>query len=79
MFTLKYVDADANVFFILIPHKQKMDVYYNPVTSNYLISRAIGYIHFLLMPNQNKEYISVYIQVNMVDLLWLVGQTLLIS
>ena len=72
---------DVNTFFILIGRQQKMDVYYSFVI--YLLNRAIFlHIHFLLTANQNKDYINVYIRiilnVNKIDLLWLVGQTLVL-
>ena len=48
----------------------------------YLLKWAIVHIHFLLTANRNKEYISIYIyvilNVNMIDPLWLVGQTLVL-
>ena len=48
-----------------------------------LVNRAIVHIHFLLTVNQNKEYINVYIHiiqnVNVIDLLWLVGKTLVLT
>ena len=65
------MDADVNVFFILIGHQQKTDVYYSFVI--YLANRAIVHVHFLPTTNQDKEYINAYIHmilnVSMIDLL----------